>query len=99
MRFRSCLAWLCLSLALAAGTPGNLRYGAIPAGSGSRPVRVACFHGRPAAFERGPDAVLGPPVPTGREQQEGGGEGKGTDVHGIPVPLGCATSAGMLNKT
>ncbi len=40
MRFRSCLAWLCLSLALAAATPGSLRYGAIPAGSGSRPVLI-----------------------------------------------------------
>jgi triacylglycerol lipase len=38
MRFRLLLAVLCLVSALAAGTPGNLRYGAVPAGSGARPV-------------------------------------------------------------
>ncbi|HEX9010288.1 MAG TPA: hypothetical protein VF804_07970 [Holophagaceae bacterium] len=38
MRLRSLLAVLCLAAALAAGTPGSLRYGAVPAGSGSRPV-------------------------------------------------------------
>lgn len=38
MRFRSLLAVLCLSSLLAAGTPGSLRYGAVPSGSGARPV-------------------------------------------------------------
>ena len=38
MRFASLLVFLCLSLGLGAGTPGTLRYGAIPAGSGPRPV-------------------------------------------------------------
>ena len=38
MRLRSLLAVLCLAAALAAGTPGSLRFGAVPAGSGIRPV-------------------------------------------------------------
>ncbi len=38
MRLRSLLAVLCLSFALTAGTPGSLRYGTVPAGSGARPV-------------------------------------------------------------
>ena len=38
MRFRSCLVMLCLPLLLHAGTPGSIRYGAVPAGSGGRPV-------------------------------------------------------------
>lgn len=38
MRFRALLACLCLSLGLWAGVPGTLRYGAVPAGSGTRPV-------------------------------------------------------------
>jgi triacylglycerol lipase len=38
MRFASLLVFLCLSLGLGAGTPGSLRYGAVPAGSGTRPV-------------------------------------------------------------
>lgn len=38
MRLRTLLACLCLSIGLWAGVPGTLRYGAIPAGSGARPV-------------------------------------------------------------
>jgi len=38
MRLRALLACLCLSVGLWAGVPGNLRYGAIPAGSGTHPV-------------------------------------------------------------
>lgn len=38
MRLRSLLVVLCLCFALGAGTPGTLRYGAVPAGSGARPV-------------------------------------------------------------
>lgn len=38
MRFRSLLVFLCLSIGLWAGAPGSLRYGAVPAGSGTRPV-------------------------------------------------------------
>ncbi len=38
MRFRSCLVMLCLPLLLRAGTPGSIRYGAVPAGSDGRPV-------------------------------------------------------------
>lgn len=38
MRLRSLVTAFCLAAALGAGTPGTLRYGAVPAGSGSRPV-------------------------------------------------------------
>lgn len=38
MRLRTLLACLCLSASLWAGAPGSLRYGAVPAGSGMRPV-------------------------------------------------------------
>lgn len=38
MRFRALLAYLCLSIGLWAGVPGSLRYGAVPTGSGTRPV-------------------------------------------------------------
>jgi pimeloyl-ACP methyl ester carboxylesterase len=38
MRLRSLLAILCLSLGLWAGTPGSIRYGAVPPGAGARPV-------------------------------------------------------------
>ena len=38
MRLCSLLAFLCLSLGLVAGSPGSIRYGAVPSGSGTRPV-------------------------------------------------------------
>lgn len=38
MRLRSLLAVLCLAAVLGAGTPGTLRFGAVPVDSGARPV-------------------------------------------------------------